>query len=77
MPGSHRGHTRPHAPTRYLIRRETATRRELLALGWSEHDLRTLAWPRIAHAYAIDAAGTEPRPITHHVRHSPNGFEFG
>jgi uncharacterized protein DUF6166 len=77
MPGLRRGHARPHAPTRYLIRRETATRRELLALGWSEHDLRTLAWPRVVHAYAIDDAGTEPRPVTHHVRHSPSGFEFG
>jgi hypothetical protein len=63
-------------PVRYVIRRETATRSELLASAWSEHDLRTLAWPRVVHAYAIDD-GREPRPIIHHVRHSPSGFESG
>lgn len=62
--------------SRYVIRREAATRAELLARGWTQQDLHELAWPVVVHAYAVDCAGTE-RPVPHHVRHSPSGFEFG
>ena len=63
-------------PERYVIRREAATRSALLACGWSEHDLHTYAWPRVVHAYAV-RDGQDPQLVTHHVRHSPSGFEFG
>ena len=63
-------------PVRYVIRREAATRAELLAGGWEEHDLHELRWPQVVHAYAVDGAGAE-RPVRHHVRHSPTGFETG
>ncbi|MGA2927687.1 MAG: DUF6166 domain-containing protein [Solirubrobacteraceae bacterium] len=33
-------------------------------------------WPRIVHAYAVNHDGVE-RTVTHHVRHSPAGFELG
>jgi hypothetical protein len=60
-----------------VIRRETVTRSEVLALGRSEDDLHMFPWPRVVHAYAIDGHGSEPRRVRHHVRHSPSGFEFG
>jgi hypothetical protein len=59
-----------------VIRREAATRAELLDRGWCEHDLHDLPWPRVVHAYAIAPDG-DRHPVVHHVRHSPTGFEFG
>jgi hypothetical protein len=67
---------RPQRPARYVIRREAATRAELLAGGWTDSDLHEFPWPIVVHAYAVDPAGSE-RLIEHHVRHSPSGFEFG
>jgi uncharacterized protein DUF6166 len=63
-------------PVRYVIRREAATRAELLAGGWTDTDLHEFPWPIVVHAYAVDERGAE-RPVPHHVRHSPTGFEIG
>jgi len=63
-------------PVRYLIRREPATRVELLAHGWTESQIHEYAWPMVVHAYAVAGDGRE-RLVPHHVRHSPTGFEFG
>jgi hypothetical protein len=61
---------------RYLIRREAASRGELLARGFHADELRARPWPAAVHAYAIGADGVE-RPVMHIARHSPDGFEFG
>jgi hypothetical protein len=37
-------------PIRSVIRRDTVTRDEVLALGWSESDIHTYPWPRVVHA---------------------------
>jgi hypothetical protein len=63
-------------PVRYVVRREPASRSELLAGGWAEADLHELPWPIVVHAHAVDDAGRE-RPVPHHVRHSRAGFETG
>ena len=34
-------------------------------------------WPRVAHAYAIDGDRRRTRPVTHRVRHGPDGFAYG
>jgi hypothetical protein len=57
-------------PVRYVIRREPATRSELLEHGWTESQIREYAWPMVVHAYAVAADGRE-RLVPHHVRHSP------
>jgi hypothetical protein len=76
MPNPHHS-DRAARPIRYVIRRETLTRSEVLALGWNEDDLHTYPWPRVVRAYAIHEHESEPRRVRHHVRHSPSGFEFG
>ena len=63
-------------PVRYEIRSEAMTRAELQALGWSDSDMHERPWPTAVHAYAIDHAGAR-RPVRHHARHSPTGFDFG
>ena len=72
----HRSRTGSRRPVRYVIRREPATRAELLPAGWSESQIHEYAWPMVVHAYAVDRDGGE-RLVPHHVRHSPTGFEFG
>lgn len=78
LPTSQKGEALPdnNRPVRYEIRREAATRTELQALGWSDSDMHERPWPRIVHAYAVDHAEVE-RPVRHHPRHSPTGFEYG
>jgi len=63
-------------PVRYEIRSEAMTRAELRALGWNDGDMHERPWPTAVRAYAIDHAGAR-RPVRHHARHSPTGFEYG
>ena len=63
-------------PVRYEIRSEAMTRAELHALGSSDSNMHERPWPTAVRAYAIDHDGGK-RPVRHHARHSPAGFEFG
>ena len=69
----HRSYTAARRPGRYVIRREPATRAELLAGGWTENQVHKFAWPRVVHAIFPDVS---EQLVRHHVRHSPTGFEF-
>jgi hypothetical protein len=71
-----RSGTGPRRPVRYVIRREPATRAELLAAGWTESQIHEFAWPTAVHVYPVDR-DTSEQLVKHHVRHSPTGFEFG
>ena len=61
----------------YVGRRREMTVEDWQALGWSEPDAERYA--RLDHTtttvVVVDADGV--RPLTHHLRHSPTGFEWG